>query len=316
MVFVNYMQSFYRPMRRLSRVAERASKASSCVDRITEVLDQESEIVDGHKNAGHLKGSIRFNNIGFSHNDGANILRDINLEIPAGESLALVGASGAGKSTLVSLLPRLFDASSGTLTIDGHDVRDFTLRSLRENISVVPQDGALFSGTIAENILYGRDDATEEEMIAAAKDAQIHDHIMTLPDGYDTPIRERGTSLSGGQRQRIAIARALVRDASIVILDEPTTGLDAASESAVVAALERLLQGRTAILITHRLSTTRSANSIAVMENGVIVEQGTHDELMAARGQYFELDKLQSTDEPMPEEGNNITRFDIAGVRA
>lgn len=314
-VFVNYMQSFYRPMRRLSRVAERASKASSCVDRITEVLDQESEIVDGHKDAGRLKGSISFNNVSFSHNDGAEILRDINLEIPAGESLALVGASGAGKSTLVSLVPRLFDATSGSLTVDGQDVRDFTLRSLRENISVVPQDGALFSGTIAENILYGRSDATEDEMIAAAKDAQIHDHIMSLPDGYDTPIRERGTSLSGGQRQRIAIARALVRNASIVILDEPTTGLDAASESAVVAALDRLLEGRTAILITHRLSTTRSANSIAVMDNGVIVEQGTHDDLMAARGKYFELDKLQSFDGPEPLE-NNITRLEVAGVRA
>lgn len=315
-VFVNYMQSFYRPMRRLSRVAERASKASSCVDRITEVLDQESEIEDGNVEAGRLKGEIRFKDIGFSHSDGADILRDINLEIPAGNSLALVGPSGAGKSTLVSLLPRLFDSTTGTLSLDGRNIRDYTLKSLRENISVVPQDGALFSGTIRENIQYGREGATEEDMIAAAKDAQIHDHIMSLPDQYDTFVRERGTSLSGGQRQRIAIARALVRDASIVILDEPTTGLDAASEAAVVEALERLLEGRTAILITHRLATTRRADSIAVLGDGRIVEQGTHDELLAAHGQYFELERMQSSVTPLRDAEDTTPNFEPTGVRA
>lgn len=315
-VFVNYMQSFYRPMRRLSRVAERASKASSCVDRITEVLDQESDIEDGDVDAGRLKGSIRFDNVSFNHSDGATILKDINLDIPAGKSLALVGPSGAGKSTLVTLLPRLFDSSHGTVTIDGRDIREYTLKSLRDNISVVPQDGALFSGTIGENILYGREGATEEEMIAAAKEAQIHDHIMTLPDGYDTVVRERGTSLSGGQRQRIAIARALVRDASIVILDEPTTGLDAQSETAVVEALQRLLDGRTAILITHRLSTTRQADSIAVIDSGEIVEEGSHEDLMAARGQYYELDRMQSNVEPIAGNTDNISEFKVTGARA
>lgn len=315
-VFVSYMQSFYRPMRRLSRVAERASKASSCVDRITEVLDQESEIVDGDVDAGRLRGDIRFNNVGFSHNDGAEILRDIDIEIPAGKSLALVGPSGAGKSTLVSLLPRLFDTSSGSVTIDGTDIREYTLLSLRENISVVPQDGALFSGTIRENILYGNIDATEAELIAAAQDAQIHDHIMSLPDGYETQVRERGTSLSGGQRQRIAIARALVRDASIVILDEPTTGLDAASESAVIEALKRLLEGRTAIVISHQLSTASHADSIAFIQHGEIIEQGSHADLIAARGHYYELERMQAPAPANSETGDNITRLNVEGVRA
>lgn len=315
-VFVSYMQSFYRPMRRLSRVAERASKASSCVDRITEVLDQESEIVDGHIDAGRLKGDIRFHNVSFSHSDGAEILTDINLAIPAGKSLALVGPSGAGKSTLVSLLPRLFDTTTGSVTIDGTDIREYTLLSLRENISVVPQDGALFSGTVRENILYGNIDATEEELIAAARDAQIHDHIMSLPDGYETQVRERGTSLSGGQRQRIAIARALVRDESIVILDEPTTGLDAASESAVIDALKRLLEGRTAIIISHQLSTASHADSIAFIQDGEILEQGSHRDLLAAQGHYYALERMQVPGNSTSESGDNITHLNLEGVRA
>lgn len=303
LVFVTYMQSFYRPMRRLSRVAERASKASSCVDRITEVLDQEPDIRDGSIDAGRLRGAIRFEGVSFTYEDDAATLRDIDLTIEAGQTAAVIGQSGAGKSTLVSLLPRLYDVTSGAVRIDGRDVRDYTLKSLRENISVVPQDGALFGGTIRDNITYGKADATDDEIAAAARDAHIHDHIMSLPKGYDTIVSERGVSLSGGQRQRLAIARAIVKDAPIVVLDEPTTGLDAESEGLVMRALERLLAGRTGIVIAHRLATIRRADLIVVLEDGRIVDQGPHDELMARGGRYRGLFELQSPDGP----GSRVT---------
>ncbi|MEJ7901088.1 MAG: ABC transporter ATP-binding protein [Thermomicrobiales bacterium] len=296
LVFVTYMQSFYRPMRRLSRVAERASKASSCVDRITEVLDQEPDIRDGTVEAGRLRGAIRFEGVEFTYEDDAATLRNIDLAIEPGQTVALIGQSGAGKSTLVSLLPRLYDVTGGSLTMDDRDIRDYTLQSLRENIGIVPQDGALFGGTIRENIAYGKPDATNDEIVAAARDAQIHDHIVNLPKGYDTAVSERGVSLSGGQRQRLAIARALVKDAPIVVLDEPTTGLDAESEQGVMKALERLLAGRTAVIIAHRLDTIRRADRIVVLEDGRIIDQGTHAELMLRGGRYQGLFDLQSPD--------------------
>jgi ABC-type multidrug transport system fused ATPase/permease subunit len=296
LVFVTYMQSFYRPMRRLSRVAERASKASSCVDRITEVLDQEPDIRDGTFRAGRLHGAIRFDQVDFTYGDDDATLRDLDLAIKPGQTVAVIGQSGAGKSTLVSLLPRLYDVTGGTLSIDGRDVRGYTLKSLRENVSVVPQDGALFGGTIRDNIAYGNPDASDDDIMAAARDAQIHDHITRLPKGYDTVVSERGVSLSGGQRQRLAIARALVKDAPIVILDEPTTGLDAESEGLVMAAFDRLLAGRTAIVIAHRLETIRRADTIVVLEGGRILDQGTHDELMARGGRYGDLFAMQSPD--------------------
>lgn len=297
-VFTTYMQSFYRPMRRLSRVAERASKASSCVDRITEVLDEIPDIQDGPKHADRFNGAITFENASFAYNDGKATLRNIDLTIQPHQTVALVGPSGAGKSTLVSLLPRLYDTTGGRVTIDGQDVRDVTLKSLRENISVVPQDGGLFAGTIRDNIVYGNPDATEEAIITAARDAYLHDYIISLPDGYDTEISERGSSLSGGQRQRLAIARALIKDAPIVVLDEPTTGLDAASEQWVIKALDRLLVGRTAVVIAHRLDTIRRADVIVVLEDGRIVDQGTHDELLDHGGRYRELYDMQNTDHP------------------
>ena len=293
LVFVTYMQSFFRPMRRLSRIAERASKASSCVDRITEVLDQDPDVRDGALEAGRLRGDIRFDHVSFTHPGGATVLRDIDLDVRAGQTVALVGLSGAGKTTLISLLPRLFDATEGQVTIDGTDIREYTLRSLRENISVVPQDGGLFGGTIRENIAYGQEDATDDEIVAAARDAQIHDHIMSLPDGYDTDVSERGASLSGGQRQRLAIARAMVRNAPIVLLDEPTTGLDAASEAAVIEAFRRLLEGRTAIVIAHQLDTIRNADQIVVLHDGEVVDQGVHDDLIARGGRYRDLYEMR-----------------------
>lgn len=314
LVFITYMQSFYRPMRRLSRVAERASKASSCVDRITEVLDHEPEIVDGHITAGRLRGDIRFDNVSFAYDDGAELLRNVDLAIQRYQTVALVGPSGAGKSTMISLLPRLYDPTGGSVRIDGHDIRDFTLRSLRENISVVPQDGALFGGTIRENIAYGNPDATDEEIESAARDANLHDFIAALPGGYDTIISERGVSLSGGQRQRLAIARALVKDAPIVVLDEPTTGLDAESEHLVMSALDRLLVGRTAVVIAHRLETIRRADLIVVLEAGRIVDRGTHDELIAGGGRYADLYRLQFSDGSQHQDSLNGKVLSGAGV--
>lgn len=302
-VFVTYMQSFYRPLRRLSRVAERASKASTCVDRITEVLDEEPDIQGGPVDAGRLRGEVAFHDVSFAYRDGAATLAGIDLSVSPNQMVALVGPSGAGKSTIASLVPRLYDPTGGTITIDGQDIRAFTLQSLRENISIVPQDGALFAGTIRENIAYGNPDATDEEIRAAAEAAYLDTFISSLPDGYDTVISERGVSLSGGQRQRLAIARAMVKDAPIVILDEPTTGLDAASEQRVTQAMERLLENRTALIIAHRLDTVRRADQIVVLEGGEIVDRGTHDVLMARPGRYRELYRMQA-DLPEREEGN------------
>jgi ABC-type multidrug transport system fused ATPase/permease subunit len=304
LVFVTYMQGFFRPMRRLSRVAERAAKASSCVDRITDVLDQEPDIRDGAVEAGRFRGAIEFRDVRFGYGDDQPALRAVSFEAAPGDVVALVGSSGAGKSTIASLLPRLYDPTDGMVLIDGIDVREFTLRSLRDQISVVPQDGALFAATVRENIAYGTPQATDDEIIAAARAAQIHDHIAALPSGYDTLLDERGTSFSGGQRQRLAIARALVKDAPIVVLDEPTTGLDASSERAVLAALEQLLAGRTAIVIAHRLETIRRADQILVLEGGEIVERGTHEQLLVEDGRYRDLHALQ--EQPEPEMGRIV----------
>ena len=317
LVFVTYMQSFYRPIRRLSRVAERASKAASCVDRITDILDEESEIKDGTVEAPRLRGEIAFAGVSFSYGNDALVLERIDLTIAAGQTVALVGPSGAGKSTLASMVSRLYDPTSGTVSIDGTDIRDFTLTSLRDNVSVVPQDGVLFGGTIRANIAYGRPDATDGDIADAAKAANIHDFVMTLPEGYDTIVSERGVSLSGGQQQRIAIARALIKDAPIVLLDEPTTGLDSRSEGLVMEALERLLSGRTAIMIAHRLGTIRRADQIVVIDDGRIVETGTHDELLTRNGGYREFHDLQfpsgqETDEEMARPTNGVIQLDRA----
>jgi ABC-type multidrug transport system fused ATPase/permease subunit len=292
-VFVAYMQSFYRPLRRISRVAERGSKASTCVERVVEVLDRAPDVRDGWREAPRLRGGISFSGVEFGYQPGSTVLRGIDLEVRPGQTVALVGRTGSGKTTLLSLVPRLYEPTRGVVRIDGQDIRELTLKSLRDQIAVVPQDGMLFGGSIGENIAYGKPEATDQEIEAAARAAQIHEFINTLPDGYDTAVGERGVTLSGGQRQRLALARAIVKDAPIVLLDEPTTGLDSESEQLVVRALEHLLQDRTALVIAHRLSTITAADLILVMVDGRIAQHGRHEDLLEQEGPYRDLYELQ-----------------------
>ncbi len=270
-------------------------EALGAARRIFEVLDTQPGIQDkpGAEVLGAVEGRIVFENVTFAYDERVDVLEDVSIEIEPGEVLALVGPSGAGKSTFVSMIPRFYDPVAGRILIDGHDLRDVTQRSLREQIGIVPQDTMLFGGTIRENILYGRLDASGEEVIAAAKAANAHDFIMALPDGYDTIVGERGVKLSGGQRQRVAIARAILKDPRILLLDEATSSLDSESEGLVQEALERLMQGRTTIIIAHRLSTVQIADRIAVLDRGHLVELGTHSALLEQDGLYAKLYRMQ-----------------------
>jgi ABC-type multidrug transport system fused ATPase/permease subunit len=281
-VFFVYVQGFYRPLRRISRVVQRASKASTCVARVTSVLDRPSDLPDGDREAPPLRGDIRFERVSFAYPGGPEVLHDVDLAVPVGRTVAFVGPTGAGKTTLLALVPRLHDPTAGIVRVDGHDVRELTLRSLRDQVSVVPQDGMLFSGTIYENIAYGDLEATPEQVEEAARAARIHDVVAALPEGYGTVVGERGVTLSGGERQRLAIARALVRDAPIVLLDEPTTHLDSTAQQLVVEALERLLEGRTVLVVAHRLETVRRADEVVALEAGRIVRRGRFGKLFAS----------------------------------
>jgi subfamily B ATP-binding cassette protein MsbA len=283
-------------VRDLSKMTDTVSKAAVGFERIAEVLQIESRVRDvpDARPAPPFKGGIEFDRVTFQYRGGNSLLRDVSFRIAPGQVAAIVGPSGTGKSTIVSLIPRFYDPQSGHVRIDGTDVRAFTMKSLRDQISFVLQDTLLFRATIWENISYGSPDASIEDTVRAAELANAHEFIVNMPQGYATLVGERGVTLSGGQRQRIAIARAIVRNAPILILDEPTSGLDAASEQAVIEGLDRLMEGRTTVVIAHHLGTIRHADVIFVVNDAEIVEQGTHDELVARGGVYAELYRIQS----------------------
>jgi ATP-binding cassette subfamily B protein len=295
-VFLLYLGKMYKPMRDLSKMTDTVSKAVVGYERIQEVLEIESRVRDltGARPAPTVTGQITFDHVSFSYGGNSQILKDISFRIEAGQVAAIVGPSGTGKTTLVSLIPRFYDPTAGSVGLDGTDVRRYGLKSVRDQISFVLQDTLLFRATIWENIAYGRPDASPKAIRRAAELANACEFIETMPDGYDTMVGERGVTLSGGQRQRIAIARAIIRDTPILILDEPTAGLDAASEQLVVGALDVLMTGRTSVIIAHHLSTIRHADVIFVVKDAELVEQGTHDALLASRGVYAELYNVQT----------------------
>ena len=298
--FITALFMMYAPAKKLSRVNADLQQARAAGERIFEVLETHSEVVESPKavQLQRFSRSIEFRNVCFSYAGAEDAtLRGVTFGVRAGQVVAVVGRSGAGKSTLVNLIPRFYDVSGGAITVDGCDVRELTLASLRSQIGMVTQETVLFDDTIASNIAFGRPRATQGEIEAAARAAHAHEFIVTLDRGYETLIGERGQRLSGGQRQRLAIARALLRDSPILILDEATSALDAESEMLVQEALANLMLNRTSIVIAHRLSTVRRADAIVVLERGVVVETGTHDELIARRGVYAKLYDLQLEDE-------------------
>ena len=293
--FLIYAINLSNPVRRISEIYGDIQRSLAAADRVFETLDTESDVKE-KTNAVRLdivKGKVQFEHVYFSYDEEHEALTDFNLTVEPGQIVALVGPSGAGKSTIANLVPRFYDVTSGSLKIDDIDVRDVTFSSLRSQIGLVPQETMLFNTTVLENIRYGRLNATEEEVVAAAKAANAHNFIFELPDGYATVVGDRGNALSGGQRQRIAIARAILKDPRILILDEATSALDTESEKIVQAALETLMQGRTALVIAHRLSTVRDADKIVVINHGSIVEAGTHEELLAQEGLYASLYAVQ-----------------------
>lgn len=293
--FLTYAVNISNPIKRLSRVIGNIQKALAAAQRVFDVLDLPEDIKNAPdaKALPPVKGDVRFKDVCFAYNESEEVLSHVSFEVKPGEMIAFVGPSGAGKSTVASLLPRFYDATNGSITIDGQDIRKVTLDSLREQVGIVPQETVLFNGSVYDNILYGRLDATREEVEAAAKAANAHDFIMQLPDGYETMLGDRGMNISGGQRQRISIARAILKNPQILILDEATSALDTESERVVQEALDRLMVGRTSFVIAHRLSTIKNADKIMVLEKGKLIEQGNHDELMAMDGLYAHLYKIQ-----------------------
>ncbi|MGI6092279.1 MAG: lipid A export permease/ATP-binding protein MsbA [Veillonellaceae bacterium] len=296
--FLMYAVNISNPVKRLSRVYSHIQKAMAAADRIFEVLDTEPEIKDAPNatELPHIKGHVKFDKVSFEYKAGEPVLKNVDIDAKPGQMVAIVGPSGAGKTTIANLIPRFYDVTAGTVTIDGFDIRKVTLASLREQIGIVPQETVLFNGTVYENILYGDFNASEEQVIAAAKAANAHKFITDMPDGYQTQIGERGSKLSGGQRQRIAIARAILKNPQVLILDEATSALDTESEHLVQEALDKLMIGRTSFVIAHRLTTVQRADVILVMERGEIVERGTHAELLQQGGLYSKLHQVQFGD--------------------
>ena len=293
--FLAYAVNISNPIKRITRTTGTIQRALAAAQRVFDVLDLPEEVHDlsDAKELPAVTGSVRFEHVSFSYNAGDEILHDLSFEAKPGQAVGLVGPSGAGKSTIASLLPRFYDCDEGTIRIDGTDIKHVTLDSLRQQVGIVPQETILFNGSVYDNILYGRLDATKEEIEAAAKAANAHDFIMELPNGYSTLLGDRGVNISGGQRQRIAIARAILKDPRILVLDEATSALDTESERLVQEALNRLMVGRTSIIIAHRLSTIKNADRILVLDKGNLVEDGTHDELMERNGLYAHLYQIQ-----------------------
>jgi ABC-type multidrug transport system fused ATPase/permease subunit len=302
-VFLSYLNKFFKPVQDLAKMTNVIAQAAVGMERIQAILDADTIIPQkpDARDPGKLKGGIVFEHVAFAYDPAAPVLRDVNLKIQPGQRIGVCGPTGSGKSTVLSLIPRFYDPTSGRVLIDGTDATDYKLDPLRAQIGFVLQDTVLFAGTIRDNIAYGRLEATPEEIVAAAKMANAHDFISQMPHGYDSLVGERGLTLSGGQRQRIGIARAVLRNSPILILDEPTAALDTESEKIVMEALERLMKGRTVITIAHRLSTIRDAHKIVVLKGGLVAEEGTHDELIKRNAIYAELYRIQAGATPAPE---------------
>lgn len=297
--FIGYIDSLYNPLRRLVNSSTTLTQSVASMDRMFELMDEKYDITD-RENAKELQqvaGKVTFDDVAFRYNDdGRNVLNQLNFTIEPGQTAAFVGMSGGGKSTIISLIPRFYDVTGGSIKIDGQDIRDLTIESLRRNIGIVQQDNVLFSDSIKENILMGNPQATDEEVYAAAKAANAHDFIMSFPDGYDTLVGERGVKLSGGQKQRVAIARVFLKNPPILILDEATSALDLESEALIQESLDRLAHNRTTLIVAHRLSTITHADQIMLIDHGEVKEHGTHQQLMQASGAYHDLFQVQVLD--------------------
>ena len=294
-VFLSYLGKFFKPVQDVAKMSGTIAQAAVGVERVRAILDIDMSIPErpDAREPGRLNGAIHFDRVSFAYDPAVPVLRDLSFSIAPGQFVGIAGATGTGKSTVVSLVPRFYDPTAGRVLIDGVDVRDYELQGLRAQIGFVLQETILFRATVRENIAYGRPDASDEEIVEAAKLANAHGFIVRMPKGYDTLLGERGQTLSGGERQRIGIARAIIRNSPILILDEPTASLDSESERLVMEALERLMKGRTVITIAHRLSTIRDADKIIVLKDGRVAEQGAHDELLAAGGVYADLNRIQ-----------------------
>lgn len=297
--FIGYIDSLYNPLRRLVNSSTTLTQSVASMDRMFELMDEKYDITD-RENAKELQqvaGKVTFDDVVFRYNDdGRNVLNQLNFTIEPGQTAAFVGMSGGGKSTIISLIPRFYDVTGGSIKIDGQDIRDLTIESLRRNIGIVQQDNVLFSDSIKENMLMGNPQATDEEVYAAAKAANAHDFIMSFPDGYDTLVGERGVKLSGGQKQRVAIARVFLKNPPILILDEATSALDLESEALIQESLDRLAHNRTTLIVAHRLSTITHADQIMLIDHGEVKEHGTHQQLMQASGAYHDLFQVQVLD--------------------